>query len=278
MLRRIVYPHEGLRVDRIMDDARMTFSYYVTDDALDAPRSANDVVFTRWLCSCGGGGTALDSTTFQHEVLSHLRSRHGGTRASVVGNVRQCSPALLAFLERQILGSLGTTALLLGVMSRIDALLRVTNGPRASASRRLCVPDEWSRLVPVALNPRKVALTLASIRIANGLMLATSPALAEFAYLGPGGATPTGRALARFTGVRELAFGTLAYLGIIRGKGAAIVGAGALCDAVDCVISVRSPGVDRRMRLAAPTAALSALAGGWAARALSREEQQNLPD
>jgi hypothetical protein len=130
----------------------------------------------------------------------------------------------------------------------------------------------------MALEPRKVALALAVVRIANGLVLVAAPSVAEFAYLGPEAATPTGRALARFTGVRELALGVLAGFAITRGKGAAVVAAGALCDGIDCVISVRSVGVDRRMRLAAPTAAFSAAAGLWSARALAQERQQNLPD
>jgi hypothetical protein len=130
----------------------------------------------------------------------------------------------------------------------------------------------------VHLEPRKVALALAAVRIVNGLILVAAPALAELAYLGPGAATPSGRALARFTGVRELALGTLAGFAIPHGKGAEIVAAGALCDAVDCVISIRSRGVDRRMRLAAPTAGVSALAGLWSASALARAARNNLPD
>jgi hypothetical protein len=99
-----VHPSEGLRADRIVNDAEMTFSYYISDGAPGNPRSADEVVFTRWLCSCGSGGYALDTATFQRQILSHLRSRHGITIATVVGNVQRCTPELLAYVERQILG------------------------------------------------------------------------------------------------------------------------------------------------------------------------------
>ncbi len=72
----------------------MTFTFYVADR----------IVFTRWLCSCGSGGFALDTATFRRQMLSHLEARHGNTNANVVGNVRTCSPELIAFIERQILG------------------------------------------------------------------------------------------------------------------------------------------------------------------------------
>jgi hypothetical protein len=98
------YSTEGLRAYRIVNDADLTFSYYISDRTGGRPGSADDIVFTRWLCSCGAGGYALDTTTFRREVLTHLRSRHGSTSVRVVGNVQRCSPDLVAFIERQILG------------------------------------------------------------------------------------------------------------------------------------------------------------------------------
>jgi hypothetical protein len=99
-----VYVSDGCRADRIVNDARMTFSYYVSDHTLGTPRSADDTAFIRWLCSCGSGGYALDIATFAREVLSHLRYRHGSTIATAVGTVERCSAELLAFIERRILG------------------------------------------------------------------------------------------------------------------------------------------------------------------------------
>jgi hypothetical protein len=104
-------------------------------------------------------------------------------------------------------------------------------------------------------------------------MLLFTPAVAASLYLGPDGRAPTARALARFTGVRELALGVLTGAALARDGGAELLAAGAMCDAVDCVISIASPGVSAKMRIAAPTAAGSALVGLWAARALSRPPQ-----
>ena len=120
------------------------------------------------------------------------------------------------------------------------------------------------------IDPRRAAFALAGVRVANGLMLLFTPTLAASLYLGPDGRAPTARALARFTGVRELTLGVLAGVALAHDAGAELLAAGAICDAVDCVISITSPGVSAKMRVAAPTAAGSALVGVWAARALSR--------
>jgi hypothetical protein len=84
--------------------ALITFSYYVYDEACRAPRSADEIVFYRWLCSCGQGGYALDAATFRRCVLSHWEAIHGRAAATVVADLRHCTDALLAFVERQILG------------------------------------------------------------------------------------------------------------------------------------------------------------------------------
>jgi hypothetical protein len=120
------------------------------------------------------------------------------------------------------------------------------------------------------IDPRKAALALAGVRVANGLILLSTPDLAASLYLGPDGRAPTARALARFTGVRELTLGVLTGVALARDGGAELLTAGAVCDAVDCLISIASPAVSAKMRIAAPTAAASALIGLWAARALSR--------
>lgn len=82
----------------------MTFSYYVSDEAPEHERFVHNVVFTRWLCSCGSGGYGLDTATFWLQVISHLRVRHGGPNAAVVGNIQRCTAELVAFVERQVLG------------------------------------------------------------------------------------------------------------------------------------------------------------------------------
>src|SRR6266550_4141803 len=83
--------------------ARITFSYYVYDEAPGAPRSVDEIVFRRWLCSCGQGGYALDAATFRARVLSHWHATHGRAPATVVADLRHCTDELLAFVERQVL-------------------------------------------------------------------------------------------------------------------------------------------------------------------------------
>jgi len=121
------------------------------------------------------------------------------------------------------------------------------------------------------VDPRRIAFALAGIRLANGLVLLLAPQAAEVAYLGPRAGEPTARALSRFTGVRELALAVGAVVAIrARRADAEAVAAGALCDGIDAAISLVSPGLALRTRLAAPTAAASAVAGLWVARELAR--------
>jgi hypothetical protein len=87
-----------------VDHIQITFSYYVYDKACRTPRSADEIVFHRWLCACGQGGYALDAATFQGVVHRHLHTRHAGAAARVVAEVRHCSDELLAFVERQAFG------------------------------------------------------------------------------------------------------------------------------------------------------------------------------
>jgi hypothetical protein len=84
--------------------ALITFSYYVYDEECRAPRSADEIVFYRWLCSCGQGGYALDAATFRRDVLGHWQAIHGRAAATVVADLRHCTDELLAFVERKILG------------------------------------------------------------------------------------------------------------------------------------------------------------------------------
>jgi hypothetical protein len=130
----------------------------------------------------------------------------------------------------------------------------------------------------VAADPRRISMLLAGIRIANGLALVFVPSLPERTYLGPGARLPTARALARFTGVRELVLGVGTALALhARAHDAEVVAAGAICDAVDAVISLTSPGLELRTRLAAVTAIAGASAGFWAARRLTHDMRKATP-
>ena len=124
----------------------------------------------------------------------------------------------------------------------------------------------------MAIDHRRLALGLCGVRIVNGLVLTLTPNVAARLYLGPGGQEPTARALARFTGARELVLGLGAMAAVMARTGdAEAMAAGAVCDGIDFLVSVLSPGLAVRTRIAAPSAAAGAAAGLWAAGALARD-------
>jgi hypothetical protein len=129
------------------------------------------------------------------------------------------------------------------------------------------------------LDHRRVALALSGVRIANGLLLSLAPSAAGALYLGPGGSEPTARALARFTGARDVVLGVGAIVGVsIRERDAELVAAGAACEGIDFFVSLFSRGLSTRTRIAAPSAAAGALAGMWAARHLAADRRAASPD
>src|SRR5262249_12308649 len=99
-----VHRMEGHGRASTMDSPELRFSYYLRNEGHHPHRAADPVLIRRWLCSCGGGGFALDFTTFRDMVLGHLRAKHGGTTATVIADSQQCTDELIRFIERRILG------------------------------------------------------------------------------------------------------------------------------------------------------------------------------
>jgi hypothetical protein len=124
------------------------------------------------------------------------------------------------------------------------------------------------------IDHRALAFGLGTIRIGNGLLLLLAPRVAALLYLGPIGREPTGRALERFIGVRELALGagTLSALRSQRAD-AEWVSAIAFCEGLDALISLVSPGLVRRTRAASVTAVAAAVVGVYTARELARDRR-----
>jgi hypothetical protein len=119
---------------------------------------------------------------------------------------------------------------------------------------------------------RRVTLGLAAGRIGVGVAAtaATDPALRALGFPEPG---PTGRALARVLGARDLTLGalTLAAREDRAALRAATLAAAAL-DAADTVafaVAARQPSTRRAGLGGVPTAAAAALAGLWAWRRLA---------
>jgi len=84
--------------------------------------------------------------------------------------------------------------------------------------------------------------------------------------------TPTGRALARMFGARELVLGVGTVTSVKEGtQDAEWVSAGAAADAIDGLVMAFSPGIPRRSRPAALVGAAAAALGMQAARALADE-------
>jgi hypothetical protein len=129
------------------------------------------------------------------------------------------------------------------------------------------------------LDHRRVALALSGVRIANGLLLSLAPSAAGALYLGPDASRPTARALARFTGARDVVLGVGAMVGVItRERDVELIAAGAACEGIDFFVSVLSRGLSTRMRIAAPTAAAGAVAGIWAAGHLAADRRAAMAD
>jgi hypothetical protein len=120
------------------------------------------------------------------------------------------------------------------------------------------------------MDPREQALVLARARCAAGVVLLGVPGLAGRAWLGSSG--PATRAALRLTGIRDLVLGTGALTTTKeRTLDAEWVGMGAVCDAVDAVVTFLSPGLPRRTKLAAIVPGVAAVMGLQLARSLARE-------
>jgi hypothetical protein len=132
------------------------------------------------------------------------------------------------------------------------------------------MPPELSRLV---------AQLLAGIRLANGCALLLMPGRTGSLYMGDGAKAPAARAMARFTGVRDITsgIGTFAAVRTRRGD-AEVVGAAAVCEAVDAMVGLASGGLAGRFRLAALTSVGAAVIGGVCAVGLALDREDALAE
>jgi hypothetical protein len=122
---------------------------------------------------------------------------------------------------------------------------------------------------------REVAYGLTAVRIANGCLLLASPRLASLLYLGPGGRTPTAKALGRFVGARDVLTGALAAVALTTKRGdVEIVRAAACIEGADAVLSLFSRGVSLKLRAASVTAMGASVVGAWAAQGLARQRTE----
>ena len=87
-----------------MDTTHLRFSYSHRNVGRHRYHSADHVVIRPWLCSCGGGGYAVDATTFRDTVLADLRAHHGSTTATVIADTQPCTDHLIAFTECKMFG------------------------------------------------------------------------------------------------------------------------------------------------------------------------------
>ena len=118
------------------------------------------------------------------------------------------------------------------------------------------------------LDTRTAALVLARSRAVVGLVLLLVPGLAARLWFGE--SSPRIRALLRMVGVRDLVLGVGALTTVKEHtQDAEWVGMGAVADAVDGFVSLTTPRLSFRSRLAAPAALASAVLGLKLARDLA---------
>ncbi|HWS48085.1 MAG TPA: hypothetical protein VN636_19640 [Acidimicrobiia bacterium] len=117
---------------------------------------------------------------------------------------------------------------------------------------------------------RQIALVIARARAINGLVMLFLPGLVGRAVFGKAGAHPAVRAVLRLVGVRDLVLGVGAITTLKeQTMDAEWVGMGAVCDAVDGVVCLFTPGLGARARLVSLVGGGSATVGLLAARALA---------
>jgi hypothetical protein len=121
---------------------------------------------------------------------------------------------------------------------------------------------------------RLVAYGLAAMRIGNGCVLLLSPGLAARLYLGPGGAEPVARVLARFVGARDVLTGGAAVAALLTERNdVEAVATAAVIEGADAGISIVSRGSGWKLRGASVTAIAAAWFGGLAAQGLAAERR-----
>ncbi len=115
--------------------------------------------------------------------------------------------------------------------------------------------------LPEGTDPRRVATYLGRARAGIGLALMLAPGVAARSWIGPAGAQPGARMFIRIVGIRDVALGLgTAIAAGQRQGGADWLSMCALCDAGDALVSMVTPGLPKRTRMAA--VALVAVAVG----------------
>ncbi|HEY5012850.1 MAG TPA: hypothetical protein VIK61_09120 [Acidimicrobiia bacterium] len=127
------------------------------------------------------------------------------------------------------------------------------------------------------LDTRTTALVLGRTRAVIGLILVFLPGLAAWLWFGE--STPRTRALLRMVGVRDLILG----VGVLttvkeQTQDAEWVGMGAVADAVDGVVTLTSPGIPLRGRLAGPVVLGASVLGIKLARELADARVAPIPN
>jgi hypothetical protein len=115
-------------------------------------------------------------------------------------------------------------------------------------------------------SPRSIAAASAATRIGLGVALLVAPGRIAATWTGRDGATAAGRVLAAGLGARDVAIGVGTAWALGQGFGAgAWLRAGAVGDAVDCLMTLRSRDSLPALRglAVAALAAGGALSGAW---------------
>jgi hypothetical protein len=128
------------------------------------------------------------------------------------------------------------------------------------------------------LDQRQVALILARARAIAGLTMLVAPGLVGRVMFGRDGGAPVSKALLRLTGVRDLALGVGAITTLKeQTMDAEWVGMGAVCDGVDAISLLVTPGISKTARAGSLIGAAGAVGGFLASRALADQRKSLAP-
>jgi hypothetical protein len=124
------------------------------------------------------------------------------------------------------------------------------------------------------METRQIATYVARLRVGFGFGMMLSPRLGLWIALGPKADAPVVGPLGRIAGIRDVVLGAGGSIALgARSHGADWLSMGSICDIVDGVVLMATPGLARRAR----AVGLGALALGayqmYLARAIAAEEQ-----
>ena len=126
------------------------------------------------------------------------------------------------------------------------------------------------------MDRRQISTYIARGRVGLGLAILIAPGPSSAVMFGTGANNPGARAVGRLAGIRDAVIGAGGSIAIgQRSGGGDWLSMMAVCDGVDALVMLLTPGLPKRTRLFGLAAAASAVVHLSLARDLAAEEQQH---